>query len=42
MDWEVIAVYIILFATVVLFVTDRVRTDIVGMMVISVLVCWVF
>ena len=37
MDWEVIAVYIILFATVVLFVTDRVRTDIVGMMVISVL-----
>jgi len=37
MDWEVIAVYIILFATVVLFITDRVRTDIVGMMVISVL-----
>ncbi|MCP5535998.1 MAG: SLC13/DASS family transporter [Akkermansiaceae bacterium] len=37
MDWEVIAVYIILVAAVVLFVTDRVRTDIVGMLIISVL-----
>lgn len=37
MDWQVIAVYIILFATVVLFVTDRVRTDIVGLLIISVL-----
>lgn len=37
MDWEVIAVYIILVTTVVLFITDRVRTDIVGMLIISVL-----
>ena len=37
MDWEVIAVYVLLLVTVVLFVTDRVRTDIVAMMVISVL-----
>ncbi len=37
MTWEVIAVYIILVATVVLFVTDRVRTDIVGLMIISIL-----
>lgn len=37
MTWEVIAVYVILAATVVLFVTDRVRTDIVGLMIISIL-----
>ena len=37
MDWQVIVVYILLLATVVLFVTDRVRTDIVGLMIISIL-----
>ena len=37
MDWQVIAVYVILLVTVVLFVTDRVRPDIVGLMIISVL-----
>ena len=37
MDWEVITVYIILIAAVVLFITDRVRTDIVGLLIISIL-----
>ena len=37
MDWQVIVVYILLLATVVLFITDRVRTDIVGLMIISIL-----
>ena len=37
MDWQVVTVYIILFIAVVLFITDRVRTDIVGMLIISVL-----
>jgi len=37
MDWQVVTVYIILFVAVVLFITDRVRTDIVGMLIISVL-----
>ncbi len=37
MDWQVIVVYLLLFATVVLFVTDRVRTDIVGLIIISIL-----
>lgn len=37
MDWQVIVVYILLLATVVLFVTDRVRTDMVGLMIISIL-----
>jgi di/tricarboxylate transporter len=37
MTWEVIVVYVILVAAVVLFVTDRVRTDIVGMLIISIL-----
>jgi len=37
MNWEVIVVYVILVTAVVLFVTDRVRTDIVGMLIISVL-----
>jgi di/tricarboxylate transporter len=37
MDWQIIAVYIILFGAVVLFVTDRVRTDLVGIMIMAVL-----
>ena len=37
MNWEVIVVYVILVTAVVLFITDRVRTDIVGMLIISVL-----
>ena len=37
MDWQVIVVYILLLATVVLFITDRVRTDIVGLVIISIL-----
>ncbi|MBB79693.1 MAG: hypothetical protein CMN02_01600 [Roseibacillus sp.] len=37
MSWEVIVVYVILLLTVVLFVTDRVRTDIVGLLIIVVL-----
>ena len=37
MDWEIIVVYVMLALTVVLFVTDRVRTDIVGLLIIVVL-----
>ena len=37
MTWEIIAVYSILAITVGLFVTDRVRTDIVGLMILAVL-----
>lgn len=37
MDWQVTAVYVILLVTVILFVTDRVRPDIVGLLIISVL-----
>ena len=37
MSWEVIVVYVMLLLTVVLFVTDRVRTDIVGLLIIVVL-----
>ena len=37
MTWEVIVVYVMLLLTVVLFVTDRVRTDIVGVLIIVVL-----
>ena len=34
MTWEIVAVYVMLLATVVLFVTDKVRTDIVGRLII--------
>ena len=37
MEWEIIVVYVMLALTVVLFVTDRVRTDIVGLLIIVVL-----
>ena len=37
MDWEIAAVYIILAVTVVLFVTDRMRPDIVGVLILAVL-----
>lgn len=37
MDWQIIAVYTMLFLTVVLFVTDRVRTDIVGLLILVVI-----
>ncbi|MCH2331513.1 MAG: SLC13 family permease, partial [Roseibacillus sp.] len=37
MTWEVTVVYVMLLLTVILFVTDRVRTDIVGLMIVVVL-----
>ena len=37
MTWEVIVVYVMLLLTVVLFVTDRVRTDIVGLLIVVAL-----
>jgi len=37
MSWEVATVYVILAVTVVLFVTDRVRPDIVGLLILAVL-----
>ena len=37
MEWHIPAVYIILFLTVVLFVMDRIRHDIVGLLILSVL-----
>lgn len=33
MSWDIIAVYVMLAITVVLFVTDKVRTDIVGLLI---------
>jgi len=35
MTWEIIAVYLILAATVVLFISDRLRHDIVGLMILA-------
>ena len=37
MDWQIVAVYAMLALTVVLFVTDRVRTDLVGLFIMVVL-----
>ena len=37
MTWEIVAVYIMLALTVVLFVSDRVRTDLVGLMIMVLL-----
>ena len=37
MTWEIIVVYVMLALTVVLFVTDRVRTDIVGLLIMVAL-----
>jgi len=37
MTWEIIVVCVMLVLTVVLFVTDRVRTDIVGLLIIVIL-----
>jgi di/tricarboxylate transporter len=37
MDWQIIAVYVMLALTVVLFVTDKVRTDIVGLLIMVTL-----
>ena len=37
MTWEIVAVYLMLVLTVVLFVSDRIRTDLVGLLILVAL-----